>query len=152
VIRFHAQLGAGFAIRNQRFRPGDDTQRVVGFLVLWIDRNQLGIPLVGLVELLLVEQQRSNRRDSERVLGVLIQNLLELVAGGGGHLHVFRRICARNILLHVGRGQVQPRRVERGVQFHGGLELFDRGRILRALESLHALIQLVTRFQFLATG
>ena len=79
--------------------------------------------------------------------GFLLQHLHELVVGRLRHLVIFRRLGAGNVLLHVGRGQIQAGGREVRIEFHGFLEALDRFRILRVLERLHAFVQLVARLE-----
>src|ERR1039458_5741918 len=77
-----------------------------GFLGFRVEGNQLQVPLVCVVQFLLVKQQRGDGGDGQLVLGVLGQDLLKLIVGRRGHLHVLRRFRAWNVLLHVGKRQI----------------------------------------------
>src|ERR1039458_9934822 len=55
-------------LRTSNHAPGNHPQRIVGFFVLWIESNQPQVPLVGFVQLLLVEQQRGDGGDRKSVV------------------------------------------------------------------------------------
>src|SRR5579885_1877729 len=80
------------------------TLGVIRLLVLRIHGDQPFVPLLGLIQLLLVEEQRRDRSDGHLVLRILIQNFLELVVRRLRHLQVLRRIRTRDVLAHVSGG------------------------------------------------
>src|ERR1022692_795779 len=79
IVGLHAQFGPGFPVRYQSLGPGNHAQCIEGFLIFGIEGNQLQVPLVGIVQLLLVEEQRGDGGDSQFVLGVLVQDLLKQI-------------------------------------------------------------------------
>jgi len=83
---------------------------------------------------------------------ILLQHLLKLVQSPIRHLLVLWRLGARDVLHVVRHRQVETGGREGGIELNGRLEPLYSLCILRALISLHAAIQIVTRLEFVAAG
>ena len=73
-----------------------------------------------------------------------------VVVRGLGHLNVFGRLGARDVLHHVSGREIQPSRGELWIEFHSLLEEFDRFGIRSVTEGIHPLVELVTGPELLA--
>src|SRR5262249_35064777 len=74
----------------------------------------------------------------------------EIIERGLCHLVVLRRFGARNILLHVGGREIQPRGGKARIELARRLEALDGFRVLRVGERLHALVELIARLELIA--
>src|SRR5208283_3507571 len=108
VIGFHAEFGALFLTRHIGLGPVDDRDRVIRLGIVGIGLGSLLVELLGQVEFLHLQVEIRDALDAVDVLGIDLQHLLILVNRLLGIMVVFRSIGARNVLLGIRCGQIQP--------------------------------------------
>src|SRR5262249_6150643 len=105
-------VGAQFAIGAERQGPVNDADPVVGLGIIGAQLDMFLVEGLGLFELLGIvrlaghlENDRAGAVDGAHVLGIDVENFLELVDGLGAEAGVLLGQRAGNVLAGVSRGQ-----------------------------------------------
>src|SRR6185437_548712 len=103
---------------------------------LRIGLNELEIPILGLIQLLylvlelrnalrLLIAQGGKRGERSLIVGIVLQNVVELISGGTGELLVPGIIDAGDILRHVRRREIELAVDVLGIELDRSLEVLD---------------------------
>ena len=116
ILGLHLLVVTSFPIRRKEVGPGNHAERVEGILVARIERDDLLVPFLRVLEVLGVVVQAGNGFVRQKILRIVLEHVVELVHRGRGILLVLGRFRARNVLLHVGGGEIQAGRLKTRIE------------------------------------
>src|SRR6202022_3329986 len=139
--------------------PIDDADPVVRLGVLRLQFNVLLVITLRLLEQLGIvrsaahlEQNRANAIDGAEVLGINLENVLELSNGLLALADIFLGRGAGNVLAGVSGGEIDARIQKAGIKLLGLLEILDGLVVQSALICLDTFVEKIACLELIATA